>query len=94
MPRRSYLLVLVGMVSHDVYDPARRVQGPVQGQGDTGVGGHDGLGARQVLISLILADAAARLQICRGRGRPAATAAHHRARYRLPLETDFVHVHL
>lgn len=71
---------------HHVYDPTGRVERPVQGQGDAGVARHDGLGARLVLVPLVLADAAARLQVRRGRGRRAAATAHHRARYRLPLE--------
>lgn len=73
-------------MSHHVYDPAGRVERPVQGQGDTGVAGHDGLGARLVLIPLVLADAAARLEVRCGRGRRATAAAHHRTRYRFPLE--------
>ena len=73
------------MMSYDVDDAAGRVQGPVQREGNARVGGRAALGARQVLVALVLADAAAGLEV-RRRGRyRAAAAAHHRARYRLPL---------
>lgn len=74
------------MMSHHVYDPSWRIQGPVQGQSDAGIAGYDGLCARPVLVSLVFADATTGLQVGRRRGCRAAAAAHHRARYCLPLE--------